>query len=565
MTDVARRRTRRLIARATGSSAITVWTWAITAPFALTVMSGLQYIQGGPGAVLALSITQHLAVGVLLAGAWAVLRVTPARIRVVVVFALFAGIGVLRPLLFLAVGRILDIPVETGDLAGRIAINVVTTVTIFTLIAVGVDLVRDHLGVYRRLRAAQRATELDAERAALRVSSMRHAAVDDVLAEIERAATSAGGPLRASEAARVLRGLATDVVRPVSHWLYEREDAAPAGAGETPRVRLRDWVLTLHGGAQAAPPLLLAVLFAALVTPFGLTQYGFLSCAPALIAGLIVVAAGNLAVSRVLVRSPRRFRALVLVIGYVTVGVLLSLATDAAIRWQGLHPHFIWFEAITYPLIALAVALVVSLSARIRLDQHVLEAAVQTSVLDAARLRADYDHQRAALARMLHSGVQSELIAAALVLAAGDADDADDASGDLRAVVDRVRVELLAPPEAPDPQQRVRALVESWRSAVALQATVAVDAWPRLLEPARCDAVVDAISEGLANAVRHGDGSPVTLDVEPHGATGVSVVVSSGGVLTTASPGIGLRQLAEQAAVELRESDGRVELAVVVP
>lgn len=562
MTGVARRRTRRLIARATGSSAITVWTWAITAPFALTVMSGLQYVQGGPGAVLALSVTQHLAVGVLLAGAWAVLRVTPARIRVVVVFALFAGIGVLRPLLFLAVGRILDIPVETGDLAGRIAINVVTTVTIFTLIAVGVDLVRDHLGVYRRLRAAQRATELDAERAALRVSSMRHAAVDDVLAEIERAATNADSPLRASEASRVLRGLATDVVRPVSHWLYEREDAAPAGAGETPRVRLRDWVLTLLGGAQAAPPLLLAVLFAALVTPFGLTQYGFLSCAPALIAGLIVVAAGNLAVSRVLVRSPRRFRALVLVIGYVVVGVLLSLATDAAIRWQGLHPHFIWFEAITYPLIALAVALVVSLSARIRLDQHVLEAAVQTSVLDAARLRADYDHQRAALARMLHSGVQSELIAAALALAAGDT---DDASGDLRAVVDRIRAELLAPPPAPDPEQRVRVLVESWRSAIALQTTVAPDAWARLLEPARCDAVVDAISEGLANAVRHGDGSPVTLDVEPHGATGVSVVVSSGGVLTTASPGIGLRQLAEQAAVELRESEGRVELAVVVP
>ncbi|GAA0425207.1 hypothetical protein [Leifsonia naganoensis] len=562
MTGLARVRARRLLARATGRSAITVWTWAITAPFALTVMSGLQYVRGGPGAVLALSITQHVVVGLLLAAGWGVLRVTPPRIRVVTVFVLFAAIGVLRPLIFLGVGRVLDITVETGDLGGRIGINVVTTVTIFTLIAVAVDLVRDHLGVYRRLRAAQRASELDAERAALRVSSLRHAAVDDVLAEIERAAAIADAPLPPREAARVLRGLATDVVRPVSHWLYENDDTAPAGDAEAPPVRWRDWVASVLGGMQPAPPLLLAVLFAALVTPFGLSQYGLLQCLPAIVGGLVVVGAGNLVVSRVADRTARPYRGIVLVVGYLVVGVALSVTTDAAIRVQGLRPHFIWFEAGTYPLIALGVALVVSLSARIRLDQQGLEAAVQASVFDAARLRADYDHQRAAFARVLHSGVQSELIAAALALGAGGG---DDASGELRSVVDRIRTELLAPPAAPDPETRVRALVESWRSAIALQASVAPDAWDRLREPARCEAVVDAISEGLANAVRHGDGGPVTLDVRSASPSGVTVVVSSGGTLSTASPGIGLRQLAEQGTVELRELGGRVELAVVVP
>ncbi|MFK3668593.1 hypothetical protein ACI2IX_00365 [Leifsonia aquatica] len=562
MTGLARMRARRLLARATGRSAITVWTWAITAPFALTVMSGLQYVRGGPGAVLALSITQHVVVGLLLAAGWAVLRVTPPRIRVVTVFVLFAAVGVLRPLIFLGVGRVLDITVETGDLGGRIGINVVTTVTIFTLIAVAVDLVRDHLGVYRRLRAAQRASELDAERAALRVSSLRHAAVDDVLAEIERAAAIADAPLPPREAARVLRGLATDVVRPVSHWLYENDDTAPAGDAEAPPVRWRDWVASVLGGMQPAPPLLLAVLFAALVTPFGLSQYGLVQCLPAVVGGLVVVGAGNLAVSRVAERTARPYRGIVLVVGYLAVGVVLSVTTDAAIRVQGLHPHFIWFEAGTYPLIALGVALVVSLSARIRLDQQGLEAAVQASVFDAARLRADYDHQRAAFARVLHSGVQSELIAAALALGAGGG---DDASGELRSVVDRIRTELLAPPAAPDPETRVRALVESWRSAIALQASVAPDAWDRLREPARCEAVVDSISEGLANAVRHGDGGPVTLDVRSASPAGITVVVSSGGTLSTASPGIGLRQLAEQGTVELRELDGRVELAVVVP
>lgn len=563
MTSLARVRARRLLARATGRSAITVWTWAITAPFAITVMSGLQYVQGGPLAVLTLSLTQHLAVGLLLAAGWALLRVTPSRLRVVTVFALFAAVGVLRPLLFLGIGRLLGIGVETGDLGGRISINVVTTVTVFTLIAVGVDLVRDHLGVYRRLRAAQRAAELDAERSARRVSSLRHAAVDDVIAEIERAAAAADAPLRPIDAARVLRGMATDVVRPVSHWLYEPDDAVPsAQTGDEPPVRRRDWVAEVLLGMRPAPPVLLAVLFAALVTPFGLSQYGLLRCAPAIIAGLVVVALGNLVVSRLAERTAPRLRALALLAGYVVVGAVLALTTDTAIRLQGVSPRFIWFEAGTYPVIALGVALVVSLSSRIRSDQNRLEAAVQASVFDAARSRADYDHQRAALARILHSGVQSELIAAALALGAGGG---DDASGALREVVDRVRGELLAPADAPDPEARVGALVESWRSAIPLQSTIAPDAWDRLRDPVRCDAVVDAISEGLANAVRHGDGTPVTLDVRPSGAAGLSVLVTSGGALSLASPGIGLRQLAEHAEVELRESAGRVELAVVVP
>jgi signal transduction histidine kinase len=302
---------------------------------------------------------------------------------------------------------------------------------------------------------------------------------------------------------------------------------------------------------RPAPPLLLAVLFAALVTPFGLSQYGLLACAPAIIAGIAVVALGNLVVSRLAERTAPRLRALVLVVGYAVVGAVLALTTDTAIRWQGVHPRFIWFEAGTYPVIALGVALVVSLSSRIRSDQNRLEAAVQASVFDAARNRADYDHQRAALARILHSGVQSELIAAALALGAGGG---DDASGALREVVDRVRGELLAPADAPDPRARVGALVESWRSAIALQSSVAPGAWERLRDPVRCDAVVDAISEGLANAVRHGDGSPVTLDVRPTGAAGLAVLVTSGGALSLATPGIGLR-----------ESGGRVELAVVVP
>jgi anti-sigma regulatory factor (Ser/Thr protein kinase) len=77
--------------------------------------------------------------------------------------------------------------------------------------------------------------------------------------------------------------------------------------------------------------------------------------------------------------------------------------------------------------------------------------------------------------------------------------------------------------------------------------------------------VIDAISEGLANAVRHGDGTPVTLDVHASDEDGVAVVVTSGGSLASADPGIGLRQLADHGTVDLREAAGRVRLAVAIP
>jgi signal transduction histidine kinase len=132
-------------------------------------------------------------------------------------------------------------------------------------------------------------------------------------------------------------------------------------------------------------------------------------------------------------------------------------------------------------------------------------------------------------------------------------------------VVDRIRCELLTPTVEPPAGDRLRALLDSWSSAIPLTSTISDGVIDRLEEPSRCDAVVDAISEGLANAVRHGDGTPVTLDVRSSDESGVAVVVTSGGSLASSEPGIGLRQLAERGTVELREAAGRVRLAVAIP
>lgn len=557
---------RRLVAQATGPSAVTIWTWLVTAPIALTVMSGLQYVTGGPLEVVAVASVEHVGVGLLLLALRLLLVIVPASARATTVIAGFAVIGVLRPLLFLAAGALLRIPVAPGDLGGRILINVVTTVAMFSLIAVAVQLVRDHAGVYRRLRSAQEASARDAEGAAAHVQQLRHSAVDAVVERLEEATSDAAiQPIHPTEAARLLRGLAEEVVRPASHRIYDEPivslESAIEDAADVAAVRPREWIASVFGAMQAAPPLPLAVLFAVLVLPFGIWQYGVLFMLPPLLCGFAVLVGGNAAMVPLVRSTPPALRFFVILIGYCLVGVLLSTTSMLVVRLLGGDARLVWFEAATYWVVGFAVAFVASLTARVRRDQSELEAAIQSNIRAAAATRAALEHERAGLARLLHSGVQSELIAAALALGSGSG---EDASADLRDVVDTIRAELRSPRIEPEAAERITALVESWGSAIPLRSSIG-DVWERLREPSRAEAVVEAISEGLANAVRHGDGTPVTLEVTPAAAHGVAVLVVSGGALSSARPGIGLRQLAEHGEVALRETAGRVELAVAIP
>lgn len=553
---------RRLIAQATGPSAVTIWTWLVTAPIALTVMSGLQYVTGGPGAVIAVAALTHAALGVLLAVLRLLLLVVPAPARAAAVLAGFAVLGVLRPLLFLWSGAVLHIPVAAGDLGGRILINLVTTVAMFSLIAVAVQLVRDHAAVYRRLRSAQEASARDAERATERVERMRHSAVDAVLDQLEQATSGAAAEgIHPSAAATLLRALAEEVVRPASHRVYDEDFAGLDDAPDVRPVPRREWIASVFGAMQAAPPLPLAVLFVILVLPFGLWEYGLVFMMLPLVCGFAVLVAGNTAMVPLVRSAPGVLRVVVLLVGYGLVGALLSATSEVVVRLLGGDPHLVWFEAATYWVVGFAVAFVASLTARVRRDQSELEEAIQVNIRAAAATRSALEHERADLARLLHAGVQSELIAAALSLASGPG---EDASAELREVVGKIRAELSAPRAEPDAADRIAALVESWGSAIPLRSSIG-DVWERLREPGRAEAVVDAISEGLANAVRHGDGTPVTLEVRPATAEGVSVRVVSGGALSSTRPGIGLRQLAERGEVALRESAGRVELAVAIP
>ncbi len=554
---------RRSIARSYGPSAITWWTWLLSLPFALTVMSGAQYVAGGAVAVLGVNLLQHAILGGLLLLGVALLRVVRGRGRPLAVYAIWALVGATRPLLFLEAGGLLGIPVAPGDLAGRMVVNLVVCVVVFGLIAVGVDLVREHRGVFRRLRAAQQASELDIACAAERLGRLRSTAVDEVLSAMEEAAAAVSAErLEPREAAQLLRTLAEDVVRPASHRVYRDEpaegapDAVPLGRGE--------WSASVIGGMHAAPPLDTALLYTALVMPFGLTLFGLSGLFP-VATGLAVLLATGAAATVVPLPARPIPRLLALLAVSVVIGVLLASAGAAALALTGRDGSSAWFQALTYPVIALGVALVSSLTVRVRNDQAELERALQANVGTAARIRAEYDRERASLARLLHAGVQSELIAGALALTAAPPGGPDTTALRIAEVVGRARDALQGGHDEPHAADEVRALVESWSSAIELRARYGDGVWERLADPARASAVVDTVSEGLANAVRHGDGSLVEVELRSSGTDGVEVVIASGGTLDTRGPGIGLRQLAERGTVALSERAGRIELVVAIP
>lgn len=567
--------TRRLLARATGRNAITWWTWIITFPFAMTVMSGLQYVDGGRslGRAGAVAGIEHIGVGVLLAAAYGILRVTPDRVRSVVALLLFAAVGAARPFVFLGSGALLGIPVTQGELGVRVAINVVTCLSVFSLIAIGVDLVRDHRGVFRRLNTVRQAAEADERAARDRIRNLRAVSVDAVLAQIEDAAAPAMlAGIEPADASRLLRSLANDIVRPASHELYVAEGAQPTRAdhraetaGEPPGTGRIGWLRSVVGGIRPAPALPTAVLFVGMVAPFAVGEYGLGVALGQTPASLLLLLLGNIAVAKLSSRVKRAgARVATVLTGYIAVGVLLTVESTLFLRATGYSTTLIAFQAFVYPVVAAAVALVSSLSVRVRADQSAIEESMQAAVDSAAGARAEYDHEREGIARLLHSGVQSELIASALAVGMSGGTPAD-ASAAVRDAVDRIRRELRGSRPRTDARTRIRMLADSWRSAMTLDVRIDDAVWDRLDgDDRRCEAVVDAMSEGLANAVRHGDGSPVTLELDRGPDGGVLVLVTSGGELASPGSGIGLKDLAGRAEVALRERAGGVELAVAI-
>jgi signal transduction histidine kinase len=341
-------------------------------------------------------------------------------------------------------------------------------------------------------------------------------------------------------------------------------------------------------GLQPDPPIVITLVYLVLVFPHFLTTYGLAVTAiqTPVIGGIYL--AGNTAAFAIGSRIRRPgWRILTIVACYTGVALLAAAQNSAALSVFGYSAAFYWAEVASYPFVAVTIAVIRSVSVQLHSDEDALADSLREQVRVASRAQRRLTAVRRRLSHMLHSTIQAELIAASLGLsgrtAPGDrpahpVHPADERIGrvDASAVVARtiadIKRELLSlPPEQDAPaREGIEGILAMWGTALRIEAAVDDIVWDLLdTDPARASAVVDALSEGLTNAVRHGrgDSAELTIRYDP-GDDSVIVELRSDGGLSEprhAESGIGLAGLRRIGSrVSIRAEDEQVVLTVVV-
>lgn len=558
------------LTRIGGSCAVTRWSWILTAPFAVTVMGS--YISARSPydwpADFRVAVVVHLVMGVALLFAWlTVLRPGRARSSPSTALAVFALLGAARPFLLDALLTAYGVPVDSRHLEVRVLINVVAAVVVLSFIAVLVDTVREHAAVMRRLRSARailgeqrRADEEYLTGLARRCADDLAGRIDTALAGTDRAA------IDSARGARLLRGISEDIVRPMSHALFDDATPLPPPIVDVPRVTRRERWRAVVASVRPAPLALPVLLYMAVILVFLLTSYGVRETVLQVTAGTTVCVFGNWVVQRVATRIGDAGRRIaVMVTGYCVIAAATAVLFWLILGGIGFPPVFVVPGVAFYPFAAIATCLIAaSTEQRAREEQHLAEALSEQSRV-AAEVHAQVIAARRRLAHVLHSSVQGELVAAALAMRA--APDADATT--VTALIERVLRDVARDeprPSAPDARQQITELIEMWSVAVPVAADIDDAVWPLLsASPVRLENAVDVLSEGFTNAIRHGVDGMLHLQmiVDPRTSLICIGIRSPGQVARDRGAGLGLATLAERVgSAELVEEPGSVLLSV---
>lgn len=512
-----------------GPSAISIWTVLLPLPLLIALRwltldlddESLRWPY-----LLATVIGQAL-VGL---GAWVawrtVLPPTGRGPRPTTALAVFAALGALRIAGIAGTELALGLPLSR-PVPQEFAVGAIQGVVVLGVIAVVVDSQREHRRTRARLLAIRERIRFIEGLDQARVREITALLLDDLARQVvERLHTirleRADDP---QSAARALRDIAEDYVRPLSHriedeWsvavLPELVSRAAAVPSPTPIERVRIAVREATAALQPPPPVVATALMALVATPTLLRVYGLLATGFILATAVPILLAGTWATGAVMRRMEGRATmlalVLVLVLGVVTAATLSALADHAV--YQAVSGEEAQFTATiaTFTFIALGLSVIrtiYSLQAR-----HQEELA--TGVAEEARVGDEIAQRLAGLrrsaTRFLHSSVQGELVATAVMIERSRTEETD-ISRVISEVSDRVLQSVLVAQdaEADAPRSRLESQLAFWEAAADVSIAWDEQCWPWLDEhPWLADGVSRIVSEALTNAVRHGSGS-ITL------------------------------------------------------
>lgn len=245
------------LTRIGGSSAVTAWSWILTAPFAVTVM-GSYIAARSPRdwpAYFGIAVIVHLVMGAAMLIAWlTVLRGNRIRPRPLVSLSVFAALGACRPILLDVLVGFQGLPTDPRTVGVRMAINVTTAVVALSLIAILVDSVREHNAVMQRLRGARAALDEQRRIDEEYLAGIGRRCAEDLAGRIGSALSQTDRVnIDPARAARLLRAISEDVVRPMSHALFRDVTPLPKPPVAPPPLTRREWLANVLRAVEPAP------------------------------------------------------------------------------------------------------------------------------------------------------------------------------------------------------------------------------------------------------------------------------------------------------------------------
>jgi signal transduction histidine kinase len=491
---------------------------------------------------------------------------------------MFALLGGLRAFIGISAGALMGVALPRGAVIDFVPQGIGSGIAILGVVAVVVDGNRRHRAVVEQLAALDaefERTQAFDEAQLAEVEAQSVSQITDML-EQELRKLQSKAEMAPDVTASQLRTLAGDIVRPLSHDLAQDDWWMPEAEDITARPpwwqRLREVVADVRPANPLVPFLLIELI--ALPTAISERVGGVAFAAFVMLVIGITVYAGSWAVARLWpVGRTTVARLVALVVLYALIGTLASWVAMTTTQWYaGVHSP-IW----TVPFLLVITAMGVSFTTAIQAHQRDDEARMVVSVARNAQVNAEVrERTRRAqrrVAKLLHSGIQADLIASAMLLAqrASGSGGATSQPGDVSRELDRLTStirERLAPTAEPVGQakERILDLTSLWSGAVDVELEADADAWAVLdQDPGALDSVMDVVAEGLTNAVCHGAGSHVALRMERDDDVIAIRVTSRGRLAAGSRAGLGSNFLdASTREWQLREEAGEVHLTASV-
>lgn len=571
--------------------AFSIWAWLALTPFLVLVLGGLDTSRSaeewGRGVVAAFLVNLIVGGVIVLFGVIerVLAKITWLRWTFVVVATLVLSAA--RPTAATAMQRAFGIDLIQNPFPMRVALNLV----VFTAGIVLVYVVRDALA--RMLRARRRLlrvlAQLQADVAATE-QKRDQVALDfqrDVSAPILDAIGSLlSRPMTNDELAEELRWVSKTIIRQASsraqdvdlHQAIEELEPVSADTREVPvaaptETTAESEARTPQFTAPALPRMrlspgpawVLALCSLVIFLPFELNVHNPGLAIAASLGGAAVAFAGSWLLRQTPLPANPIAAGAIIVVCSTVIGLAMCVAMAGELWHHPLFAYYVIYCTVGFVILSLGIAIATSALRTVAEHQHRIALALADAKQRALKAQQSLAAIAERTARLLHTGIQSDIIATSLQLKLGAADASAIAS-----LLDRVESALEGPGDEPSSTETLREVLttalDAWSQSLAIELDVEDAALEWLAQhPGAAEVAFEAFSEGLTNAVRHSMSE--TARVAMHrSADGVEVIVTNHGRLPArVTSGMGLHGLDLHArAVTLRQAGHDVELRVAI-